>query len=90
VRRLTQTFYELGLRARWVGVSSPFALWRFSASVQANRQTLLETELGQVVTKSGKQIPTSQFFKARQSVDTFAMPSDPRLNFKFPSKWQVM
>jgi len=62
------------------------------ASVQANRQTLLETELKEadVVTKSGKQIPTSQLFKTGENVDTFPKPSDPRMNLKSPSKWQVM
>lgn len=50
-----------------LGVASVLALLAV-ASVQANRQSLLETELKEadVVTKSGKEIPTSQVsFSAR-------------------------
>merc|ERR1711865_645288 len=73
-----------------LGVASVLALLAV-ASVQANRQSLLETELKEtdVVTKSGKEIPTSQLFKTGENVDTFPKPSDPRMNLKSPAKWQA-
>lgn len=61
------------------------------ASVQAHRQSLLETELADadVTTKTGKKIPVSQLFKTGESVQDFPTPSDPRMELKSPKKWQA-
>jgi len=60
-------------------------------SVQARRQTLLQTELADadVTTKTGKKIPVSQLFKTGENVDEFPTPSDPRMELKSPKKWQA-